>query len=61
MAPCNGVKVCSAPHCSHVHHLILRKICAQNIQLPQQVIPEIVQSCSCISFRKILLMIIEGT
>ena len=60
MAPCNGVKVCSAPDCSMLSHLILRKTCVQRIQVPQLTKPVVVQWFSCICFHENSLMIIEG-
>ena len=53
-APCNGVKVCSALDCPHIQPLV------QSTQLPQQATPLIVQWCTCTSFHKTSLMIIEG-
>ena len=57
MAPCNGVKVCSAPVCSHAQP---RKTCVQSIQVHQLTRPVVVQWFSCICFYENSLMIIEG-
>ena len=59
MAPCNGVKVCSALDCSHAKPL--NSNCVQSIQVPQLTKPVVVQWFSCICFHENSLMIIEGT